>query len=139
MRSFIVPLGLFLGALLFRVIDIFVLRLDDLWGEIILSKSLGLAIVLIYIRMSGRSLADLGLHRRYLGRTILVTVLAVAPVYVVAYGLQYFVLDNGGMSPYLALEAIDPKTGMAGGMVFALWLLIGNLVNSTKKAYSGAF
>lgn len=120
MRPFIVPIGLFLVALLFRVIDIFVLRLDDLWGEIILSKSLGVAIVLMYIRASGRSMADLGLHRRRLGVTILVTVMAVAPVYSLAYGIQYFVLANGGMSPYLAVEAIDPTTGLSGGVVFAL-------------------
>lgn len=130
---FAVAFGLFFGALLFRAIDIFVLRLDEIWGEILLSKSIGLALVLIYIRASGRSMVDLGLRRKFLGRTMLVTVLAVVPVYAVAYGLQYVVFVKGGKSPYFALEAIDPKTGMSGGVVFALWLLLGNLVNSTME------
>lgn len=85
------------------------------------------------MRASGRSLADLGLHGRSLGRTLLVTVLAVAPVYAVAYGLQYLVLSKGGTFPYFAIEAVDPKTAMSGGVVFALWLLLGTLINSTME------
>jgi len=38
-------LGLLLVAGLFRMIDIFVLRLDEIWGEIIVSKIAGIVLL----------------------------------------------------------------------------------------------
>ena len=35
-----------------------------------------------------------------------------------------------GMQPTLQLGAIDPKMGVTGGLLFGLWLLLGNFVNS---------
>ena len=40
---------LMLIALVFRLIDIFVLRLDERLGEIILSKALGFVLVLLFL------------------------------------------------------------------------------------------
>lgn len=130
MNPILLPIGLFLAALLFRVIDIFILRLDERWGEIILSKLLGFLLVLLYIRVSGRTLMDLGLHGRPLGKALLVPVLAFVPVYLAAYGLQFALLAGAGKQPSLEVAAIDPKTGMVGGLLFALWLLLGNIMNS---------
>lgn len=42
----LLPLLLTLAALLFRVADIFWLRLDERWGETLLAKSLGFLLVL---------------------------------------------------------------------------------------------
>ena len=61
------PLALFGFALLLRMLDIFVLRLDERLGEIILSKSLGFALVVGYTWWVGQSLAAIGLHTRRLG------------------------------------------------------------------------
>ena len=44
-----VSLALLAIALLFRLIDIFVLRLDERLGEIILSKVLGFALVVLWL------------------------------------------------------------------------------------------
>lgn len=44
---------LMLVALVFRLTDIFILRLDELLGEIILSKSLGFLLVLFFVWASG--------------------------------------------------------------------------------------
>lgn len=130
MDVILLPTGLFLAALLLRVNDIFVLRLDERWGEIFLSKSLGLLLVLFYTRASGRTVTDLGLHGRFLGKALLVSAVAVVPVYLAAYGLQFAALAAAGKRPALAVMAIDPKTGLAGGLLFAIWLLVGNVVNS---------
>jgi membrane protease YdiL (CAAX protease family) len=35
-----------------------------------------------------------------------------------------------GQAPRLMFAAIDPKAGVAGGALFALWLVAGNVVNS---------
>ncbi|MBC8386479.1 MAG: hypothetical protein H8E13_00265, partial [Actinobacteria bacterium] len=55
---------LFLIALIFRIIDIFVLRLDDRLGEIILSISLGFILVIVYLYLTGKSLSYIGLHKQ---------------------------------------------------------------------------
>ena len=60
------PLALFAIALLFRAVDIFALRLDERLGEIILSKSLGFALVVGYTWWVGEHLAALGIHSRRL-------------------------------------------------------------------------
>jgi membrane protease YdiL (CAAX protease family) len=35
-----------------------------------------------------------------------------------------------GQEPKLLFSAIDPKAGVTGGLLFALWLVIGNFINS---------
>jgi len=137
MPSLRLPVWLFLASLLFRVIDIFILKLDERWGEIILSKSLGLVLVVLFLRAQGRTLADLGLGLglagRGVGRALAATAIAFVPVYLVAYGLQFGVLGASGKQPALALAAIDPKTGMTGGLLFALWLVVGNVINACME------
>lgn len=62
----VAPLVLLAVALVLRIIDVYVLRLDEVLGEIILSKSLGLALVVGYLWWIGRRLSDVGLHARRL-------------------------------------------------------------------------
>lgn len=50
--------------------------------------------------------------------------------FAVSFAVQLFALLAGGEDARLALPAIDPKTGMTGGLLFALWLVLTNLVNS---------
>lgn len=106
------PVKRFLAALLLRVNDISLLRLDERWGEIILSKTLGLLLILAVLYGAGRTVANIGLHSRFLPRVLLITTLAVGPVYLVAYTLQFAVLAAAGGPPALELAALDPKTGM---------------------------
>lgn len=60
------PMVLLGIALLLRILDIYVLHLDELLGEIILSKTLGFALVVGYTCWVGESLAAIGLHSRRL-------------------------------------------------------------------------
>lgn len=130
MPTLLAPILLFLVALLLRVLDIFVLRLDERWGEIILSKALGFLLVLLYVWRARASLKGLGLHGRDLGKALLVATVVMVPIFVVGFGLQYISLTRAGQHPTLVLAAMDPKTGMAGGLLFALWLVLGNVINS---------
>jgi len=63
------PLALLGVALILRIVDIYVLRLDELLGETILPKSLSFALVVGYIRWGGQRLSANGLHSRNLGST----------------------------------------------------------------------
>lgn len=129
-RPFAVPLVLLVVAFVFRVIDIFVLGLDELLGEIILSKLLGFLLVLGYVWVVGKTVASIGLHRRALDKVILIAGVGTGVIFVVAFGLQYVVLAGADQTASVIFVAIDPKTGLEGGALFTVFLLVGNVVNS---------
>ena len=66
---------LMLIALVFRLIDIFVLRLDERLGEIILSKALGFFLVLLFVWAIDQKPGSIGFHGRRLGEGLLIGVM----------------------------------------------------------------
>jgi membrane protease YdiL (CAAX protease family) len=130
-RPILVPLVLLMIAVLLRVVDIFLLPLAEAWGEAFLHKALGFVMVLIYLWAAGQTLAAIGLHGRRLGPALFIGASTMILALVIAFGVQLGALRLAGEQAVLALAAIDPKTGLAGaGWGFALWLFVGNLVNS---------
>jgi membrane protease YdiL (CAAX protease family) len=121
---------LMLVALIFRLIDIFVLRLDERLGEIILSKSLGFLLVIVFVWVIGKKLTSIGFHGRRLGESLLIGVVITVLPFMFAYIVEYIVLGQMGQEPRLLFSAIDPKAGVTGGLLFALWLVAGNFINS---------
>lgn len=115
-------------ALLFRLIDIFVLRLDERLGEIILSKALGFVLVLLFLWYAGRKLSDIGLHSKGLAPSLLIGASVALLALAVGYAVELLALGFSRAS--LQFAAIDPKAGVSGGFLFALWLVFGNFVNS---------
>ena len=124
---------LFIAACLFKILDNFVLRLDELLGEAILTKGLGLLLVILYVRLAGKKLIDIGFHKRFLGKILLLSGLGYIMIYVIGYTAQLIALRAGGEEANLVLTAIDPKTGMTGGLLFGLWMVVANLVNSAME------
>ena len=55
----LIPFILFVIAVILKILDVFVFRLDELLGEIILSKSLGFLLVLGYLWFVGKSVTKL--------------------------------------------------------------------------------
>ncbi|MBN1401497.1 MAG: CPBP family intramembrane metalloprotease [Anaerolineae bacterium] len=121
---------LFLIALVFKWIDTFVIRGDERLGELIISKSLGFALVLVWIWLAGRKPRDIGLHTTGLGPGLLVGALSTLGAFVVGYGVEFALAAAQGAQPTLRVGAIDSKMGVTGGVLFALWLLLGNVINS---------
>ena len=121
---------LMLVALIFRLTDIFVLRLDERLGEIILSKALGLGLVLLFIWGIGRKPDSIGFHGRRLGESLLLGAAITLLPFVIAYTVEWMVLGQMSQEPRLLFSAIDPKAGVTGGLLFALWLVVGNFINS---------
>ena len=129
-RPTLTGIVLMLIALSFRLIDIIVLRLDERLGEIILSKALGFGLVLLFVWTLGRKPASIGFHGRRIGESLLIaTVITVLPL-VIAYAVDWLLMQQFGQEPRLPFSAIDPKAGVKGGWIFALWLVIGNFINS---------
>jgi membrane protease YdiL (CAAX protease family) len=121
---------LMLIALGFRLIDIFVLRLDERLGEIILSKTLGFFLVLLFVWAIGRKLASIGFHGTRLGESLLIGMSITVLPFLIAYSVEWIVMQELGQEPRLLFSAIDPKAGVTGGLLFALWLVAGNFINS---------
>jgi len=129
-HNILVPLILLIIAVIFKILDSFVLRLDEVLGELIFSKSIGFLLVVIYLWAVGKSLTAIGLHSRSVGKALVIGAIGVAAVLLMSFGLQFSVLLGADKQPALVLTAIDPKTGMMGSMSFALFLVVGNFVNS---------
>jgi uncharacterized protein len=123
----LIGLALLTIALIFRLIDIFVLRLDELLGEIILSKVLGFILVVLFLWLAGQKLGDIGLHSKGLTSSLFIGASITLLALVVGYTTELLL---GGSNTSLQLAGIDPKAGVSGGFLFALWLVLGNLVNS---------
>jgi membrane protease YdiL (CAAX protease family) len=121
---------LMLIALGFRLIDIFVLRLDERLGEIILSKALGFGLVLLFVWAIGKKLSSIGFHGRRLGESLLIGIAITVLPFIIAYTVEWILLQQFGQEPRLLFSAIDPKAGVTGGLLFALWLVAGNFINS---------
>jgi membrane protease YdiL (CAAX protease family) len=126
-------LAVLLLALVFRVADVFVFRLDERWGEILLSKSLTFALVFGLVAMTDRDLRVIGLRGAGMETIMLVAVLGIIAVFGFALAIQLLVFRSRGIGFALSFEAIDPKTALIGGLDFALVLVVGNAINALAE------
>lgn len=124
---------LFIIAVLLKILDTFILRLDEQLGEAILTKSLGFVMVLVYLWLCGQSLREIGFHGRGVGPSLLIAGVSTGGVILLFYLIQFAILRAGGEDASLALSAMDPKSGKTGTFLFALWLFVANLVNSAME------
>jgi membrane protease YdiL (CAAX protease family) len=132
-RPVLVMFVLFVLAILIKVLDTLVLRLDELLGEAILTKSLGFVLILAYVWICGRKLRDIGFKSRFVGKALLLAFVCFISLYIVAFAAQIIALRIGGEDAGLGFSAVDYRTGMSGGLLFGAWLLLGNLVNSAME------
>lgn len=129
-RPIFIGLILLLLSLLLRINDIFVLKIDELWGEIIISKALGFLLILLYLFLIKRSAKSIGLHSENIGKNLFIGFAAISLVYLIGYISEYIILLLSKSGPDIVISAIDPKQGVNGGVIFAFWLIFGNIINS---------
>ena len=127
-KPILTGLVLLVIAFFFKWIDTFVLRLDERLGEIILCKVLGFGLVILFVRATGRRLRDIGLHSRRLGQSVLIGTLITVAALVLGYGVEFAVQMQ--RQPVVHFAAIDPKAGVTGGLLFVVWMIVSNFINS---------
>ncbi len=120
-------------AFLLRLNDLFILKIDELFGEIIISKTLGFLLILLFLFFTKERLSSIGLHKQNLWFCISIGFFINLGIYLLAYGIEYFMLLFGNQSPSLIFSAIDPKQGGSGGILFGIWLIVGNLINALME------
>ncbi len=93
-KPLIVGIGLICLAMVFRLLDIFVFRLDDLLGEIILSKTIGFIIVIVFVKMIGEEMSDIGFN--FDNKRSIFTIGAVITVglLIVGYAFEFMVFAS---------------------------------------------
>ncbi|SCY53940.1 CPBP family intramembrane glutamic endopeptidase [Alkaliphilus peptidifermentans] len=126
-KPIVMGLILTFAALIFRIIDIFVLKHDELLGEIILSKAIGFIIVVLFLRIAGKSLKDIGYSRKNSSSAFIIGGLATLLLLILSYLFELILYYSH--SPQVIFTAIDPKAGVAGGLLFGILLTIGNIIN----------
>jgi membrane protease YdiL (CAAX protease family) len=129
-HTILIPIILFIIAVIFKIFDVFVFHIDERLGEIIISKSLGFLLVVVYLWFVGKSVTAIGLHGKYLKEALIIGSTGIILILLFSYGLQFGVLAGAGKEPGLVFTAIDPTAGVTGGVAFALFLLLGNFINS---------
>jgi len=108
------PLALLAFAMILRIVDIFVLRLDERLGEIILSKSLRLLLDVGYTWWVGQNLSAIGFHSRRLGSALALGAGLTGAAVIIATIVQMLALAPG---QWLTLQAVDLKTSMTGNVI----------------------
>jgi membrane protease YdiL (CAAX protease family) len=129
-HPFGVPLILLAITVVLRIVDIFLLPFAKAMGEAFLHKALGFLLVLGYLWVAGRPVRALGLHRRLAAKALWIGGAGVVLVLLLGYGVQWVASSAAGQLPGLVITAIDTRTGVTGGLGFALLLVAGNVVNS---------
>jgi membrane protease YdiL (CAAX protease family) len=127
-RPILTSLVLLAIAFVFKWVDTFVLRLDERLGEIILCKTLGFVLVIVFVWACGRKLQDIGLHGRQLGPSLFIGILITVIGLVASYGVEF--VAQLPKQPAIHFAAIDPKAGVTGGFLFVLWMIFSNIINS---------
>lgn len=129
-RPFVVALALFLLVVALRTMEIFVPGLDALPDKSILSKVLGLLLVLGYLQVLRRPVRSIGLHARNFDKAFLIGGLSLILLYAVLYSIQFYRLSSAGESPQLVFGAINKEIGAMGGLYFTLFHLFGQIINA---------
>lgn len=122
------------GIFLLRIIDVFIIRSDELYGEQILTKVVGLILVFAYVWSVKGTLAGIGLHAKKWKVSVLIGLSIMAAGLVAGYGVEWLYLYRRGLNPEILIEAqgntLIPEYVAKGGLFFAITLLVGNIINS---------
>jgi uncharacterized protein len=118
---------LLLVCLFFRLLDIFVWKMDERIGEIILSKSIGFLLIFLFLAYTGRELRDIHLYKvnRYLSLKLAISQALLALV--LCYSVKYLFLVANNAKPILAYT--DDYTIFT----MILFVLVGNLMNTLME------
>jgi len=119
---------------LLRILDVFVIRSDELYGEQVLTKVVGLILIFAYTWSVKGTLASIGLHAKDWNSSILIGFSLMAIGLVAGYGVEWFFLYSTGLNPEIFIEAqgntLIPEYVATGGLFFTITLLVGNIINS---------
>jgi len=118
-----------LVCVIFRLLDTFLLPFTELVGELILSKSLGFILIILYLWSINRKPNAIGIHKKNASQSLVIGFLVAVLMIYMYYLMILVVTESSGIEGTLQFAPTDPKTGLRGDSYFALWLVFGNVMN----------
>ncbi len=108
----VIPLGFVLAIVSLRAFDLFVLRVDWWPDPAIVSKTLGLLLVLGYLRALQHGVDSVGLHTRNGAYAVGIGGLSLLVIFASLYAIEFQALRVDGETPRVVLGVVDPRTGV---------------------------
>jgi len=100
----------FLLALVFRVVDIFILEMNETDFGILPSKVIPIILILLYLRKTGRNISEIGIHKGSLGNNVVLGILAVLFFNGILIGGTFLTLVTLGFNSYFSIYKLDYLT-----------------------------
>lgn len=118
----------------FRLVEYFLLRTDQsVIGEAIIHKLAGIIFLAVAVHLLSYSWSEIGFSLNHILRCVLLGLLLSSSVFVIAYGVEVFLLLKSGETPALHFfntsYSILGNRGLQSGIGFILLCIAGNIIN----------
>src|SRR5262245_30195853 len=130
MSPFVITIAFFVALFALRALDLFVLRADSWPDPTIVSKALGLLLVLMYLRSFRQRLGSIGLHARNLGPAVGIGAVSLLAIFVCLYAIEFIHLRAAGETPRVVLGHFDPQLGLVTDAMFLSVYFAGQVLNA---------
>ena len=130
MNAAAVALGFTLAIFSLRAVDLLILRVDSWPDPTIVSKVLGILLVLGYLRSLRLRVDSIGMHTRNGAYAFGVGALSLLVIFAALYAIEFYALRGAGETPRIVLGVVNSRTGVVTGTAFLSVYFVGQILNA---------